>query len=515
MLRNSFIHIPGVGPKTEKYIWNRGIFSWKDFLSKSKNLGLSTEKTEQIKKYLALSTDNLTKENILFFRDSLPKSEFWRVYPEFKDKVAFLDIETTGLSPYYNEITLIGIFDGKNIKTYIADNNLKSFTKDINKYSLIVTYNGALFDLPFIKAKFPNFNHHPHIDLRFFLKRLGFSGGLKMVEKQLGIERPRDIRDIDGFGATILWHRYTRGDIHSLKLLIEYNMADIVNLKVLMEKGYNLMQKRLLSEYKLNNLLRPISLKYYNMPKVAVSKLEKSKVKLEIQNNKLLLNLPKKPKYHIAFLLRKLNKNEKLSGVVGIDLSGSEEKASGWALLKGDHAEAKLIKSDEEIIKATIEAKPKIISIDSPLSIPEGRCCLKDSCKCRKFGIMRACERMLRRRGVPVYPCLIFSMQKLTKRGMELSDTFKNLGFKVIESYPGAAQDILGIIRKRIDIEELKQGLVDFGIKGGFINEQNNHDKLDAITSALVGYFYLADTYEAIGNKAEGYLIVPKSFGGK
>lgn len=515
MLKNSFIHIPGIGPKTEKYIWNRGIFSWEDFLLKNQKLGLSSDKTEQIKSYLALSLDNLTKKNAIFFKDSLPKSELWRVYPEFKDKVAFLDIETTGLSPYYNEITLIGIFDGKNIRTYIVDNNLESFTKDINKYSLIVTYNGALFDLPFIRAKFPNFNHHPHIDLRFFLKRLGFSGGLKMVEKQLGIERPREIRDIDGFGATILWHRYTRGDIHSLKLLIEYNMADIVNLKLLMEKGYNLMQEKLLTDYKRNNFLKPVFSKYSNIPEVSVNKLGESRVKLAIQKEKLLLNLPRKPKYHIGSLLHKLTENEKLSGVVGIDLSGSEEKASGLAILKGDYAEAKLIKSNEEIIKTTIEAKPKIISIDSPLSIPEGRCCLNDDCKCRQYGIMRRCERLLRRRGVSVYPCLIASMQKLTKRGMELSDTFKKLGFKVIESYPGAAQDILGIIRKRIDIEELKQGLVDFGIKGGFINEQNNHDKLDAITSALVGYFYLANTYEAIGNKAEGYLIVPKSFGGK
>ena len=37
------------------------------------------------------------------------------------------------------------------------------------------------------------------------------------------------------------------------------------------------------------------------------------------------------------------------------------------------------------------------------------------------------------------------------------------------------------------------------------------HDEVDAITSALVGLFYLADDYIALGNAAENYLIVPRS----
>ena len=37
MIENSFIHIPGVGKKTEEYIWKRGIQTWDDFL-KSQNI---------------------------------------------------------------------------------------------------------------------------------------------------------------------------------------------------------------------------------------------------------------------------------------------------------------------------------------------------------------------------------------------------------------------------------------------------------------------------------------------
>ena len=102
-------------------------------------------------------------------------------------------------------------------------------------------------------------------------------------------------------------------------------------------------------------------------------------------------------------------------------------------------------------------------------------------------------------------------MQGLTDRGMKLAQQLRELGFNVIESYPGAAQDILGITRKKVSTTELKQGLIDFGLSGEFEDAKITHDELDAITSALVGYFYLTAWYEALGNEDEGYLIVPKS----
>ena len=232
MLKNSFIHIPGIGFKTEQDIWRKGIFTWQQFLNDFKNIELPAAKKETIRDYLIFSIKHLDKKNLSFFTKTLPKSETWRAYPEFREKVAFVDIETTGLSPFYNEITVIGLYDGKNVKTFIAGSNLDDFTKEIKKYSLIVTFNGALFDLPFIKKKFTGFTQPAHIDLRFFLKRFGFSGGLKKIEKQFNIIRPKDMQEIDGFGATILWNRYVRGKIEALKLLLKYNMLDVINLKV-------------------------------------------------------------------------------------------------------------------------------------------------------------------------------------------------------------------------------------------------------------------------------------------
>jgi predicted nuclease with RNAse H fold len=81
----------------------------------------------------------------------------------------------------------------------------------------------------------------------------------------------------------------------------------------------------------------------------------------------------------------------------------------------------------------------------------------------------------------------------------------------VIESYPGAAQDILNIPRKGSSLEELKQGMGRAGVKGRYLTEHVCHDEVDAITSALVGLFYMADEYIALGTPSEDYLIVPRS----
>jgi hypothetical protein len=69
----------------------------------------------------------------------------------------------------------------------------------------------------------------------------------------------------------------------------------------------------------------------------------------------------------------------------------------------------------------------------------------------------------------------------------------------------------LGIPRKKASLEELKQGLFRAGIQGEFVTTKVTHDEVDAITSALVGLFYLADDFIALGALKEDYLIVPRS----
>lgn len=177
---------------------------------------------------------------------------------------------------------------------------------------------------------------------------------------------------------------------------------------------------------------------------------------------------------------------------VGIDLTGSEKRASGVATLWGDGlAQTERLKDDEDILAMVDSTGPDIVSIDSPLSLPE------DSTK-----IYRDCELTLKRRGIGVYWCLLPSMKALTMRGIALASKLRERGFNVIESYPGAAQDILGIPRKSKGIKVLANALSEYGIKG---NLAISHDELDAITAAIVGQLYLKGEYEALG-----CLIIPK-----
>lgn len=196
--------------------------------------------------------------------------------------------------------------------------------------------------------------------------------------------------------------------------------------------------------------------------------------------------------------------------VVGIDLTGNEDKPSGWAVMHGNKVTTAMLYSDDDIIKESTKYKPAVVSIDSPLSYPEGRCCAEKDCECRKYGITRYCERLLSAFGIGVYPCLIPSMVKLTTRGIRLAVKFRKAGFNVIESYPGVAQDVLAIRRKQNGLQHLKNGYRNFGLTGDyFVSESIKHDELDAIASALVGLFYINGQYVEIGNDKENYLIVP------
>jgi hypothetical protein len=142
-------------------------------------------------------------------------------------------------------ITVAGLFDGKELKTFIKGKNLKELVPEIKKYSLIVTYGGSCFDLPFIKKEFHLADPcDAHIDLRYVLERLGHRGGLKQVERKFGLSRDGPIGKVDSWLAPHLWQEYKRGRPEALKALVRYNAEDIINLRTLMEKSFTLSLKK-------------------------------------------------------------------------------------------------------------------------------------------------------------------------------------------------------------------------------------------------------------------------------
>lgn len=197
--------------------------------------------------------------------------------------------------------------------------------------------------------------------------------------------------------------------------------------------------------------------------------------------------------------------------IIGIDLAGVEKKTTGFAVLKnGFKVITKPLHTDKEIIQATLNENPDLVTIDAPLGLPKGRCCIEYNCKCVKHGFTRQCERDLYKMGIRVFPCGFAGMQKLTKRGIILKNIFEEKGLKVIETYPGSAQDLLGIPRKGDNHKPLQRALVKYGFTGDVNKKNITHDELDAITSALVGHLYFKKKTLALGIEEESQIITAK-----
>ncbi len=185
--------------------------------------------------------------NILFFKQRLCADEMWRLYNAFRDSAVYLDIETTGGDQGLHDITVIGLYDGKDYRAFVSGKNLEDFESAISVFDLVITFNGSSFDLPFIKRWFRHISLPPaHIDLRYLLKKMGYMGGLKKIEKQLGIRRDPEVGHMNGYDAVQLWKAYQWGDKRSLDLLIRYNMADVVNLEQIMGFCYEYMKEKVL-----------------------------------------------------------------------------------------------------------------------------------------------------------------------------------------------------------------------------------------------------------------------------
>jgi predicted nuclease with RNAse H fold/dephospho-CoA kinase len=193
------------------------------------------------------------------------------------------------------------------------------------------------------------------------------------------------------------------------------------------------------------------------------------------------------------------------SRVIGIDLTAGN-KATGVAIIDGNNVKAESLWTDADIVSFIKKHKPKIVSIDSPLGLPGGGNIVNP-----KAGIVRVAEQDLASIGIPAYPALIDSMVPLTLRGIALRRKIEKLprAPKVIESYPGAAQDILAIPRKQKSLALLRQGLIRLGLRGRGL-QTKSHDEMDAITSAVVARYFESRDYEAMGIPAEAQLIVPK-----
>jgi uncharacterized protein YprB with RNaseH-like and TPR domain len=247
MLTRSFIHLQGVGNTTEARLWRRGATDWDSFLRLKRELGMARGKLEYWAEEIEKSRACLSAGDARYFARALAPRDQWRAFPEFEDRVLYLDIETTGAG-LADAVTVIGVCDGREIRQYVQGINLHRFPAEMSRCGLLVTFFGSGFDLPVLRHAFPRVRFDVlHIDLCYALKRLGYSGGLKRVESALGIQRGASIVGLSGWDAVRLWHEYRQGNGRSLARLLEYNEADVMNMVRLMEIAYHGLRQKTLA----------------------------------------------------------------------------------------------------------------------------------------------------------------------------------------------------------------------------------------------------------------------------
>ncbi|MBU7016384.1 MAG: ribonuclease H-like domain-containing protein [Theionarchaea archaeon] len=243
MIEHTFIILQGIGSITERKLWQEGVLTWEDFISTRRIRRISSERKRNYDNTLMKAAVNLENGNSAYFSRCLDAKEHWRLYEKWKDEACFLDIETKGLQ---HGITVVGIYSKEGYTHYVRGINLirESLEEELNKYSMLVTFYGRAFDMPFIERELGIRVDSPHLDLCFAGKKIGLKGGLKNVEQHIGIEREGDIKGLNGFDAVQLWNDYKRGDKDALNTLIRYNEADTVNLKILADFIYDTLKEK-------------------------------------------------------------------------------------------------------------------------------------------------------------------------------------------------------------------------------------------------------------------------------
>ncbi|HEU4383964.1 MAG TPA: ribonuclease H-like domain-containing protein [Anaeromyxobacteraceae bacterium] len=240
MIRSTFQLAPGVGPYRERQLWSAGITTWDAFPGEGR--ALSPGLDVRLRAALGSARAALGAGDAGRLAAMLPRRERWRLFGAFAEDAGYLDIETDG----GHEVTSVGVLDRDGPRLFLHGRDLEAFPAATRGWKMVVTFNGASFDLPVLRRAFPRWRPpRCHVDLRQLWGRLGHQGGLKRLERETGLGRPPHLDGLSGLDAVWLWRRHLAGERQALRLLAEYNLYDAVNLRTLMALGYNRLLERL------------------------------------------------------------------------------------------------------------------------------------------------------------------------------------------------------------------------------------------------------------------------------
>ncbi len=402
----------------------------------------------------------------------------------FPEKLLFLDVKTTGSSPYYGDLILAQWVMGGERGCYIKGQDPSSFLNALSRAGGMVCLERLQRGMAFVRQLWPG-AEIPEVSLD--------------LSSHVGKSKKRDGAPWGRGGVfksktppvSIRWQAYVQGEANALDGVVGYSTRSLVYLAEALDDHIRHQGEMQGVPAQFLSSMEPFSARVAGV-------MERKGMEWEGYGGA-------PPMTYGAMEKGKADQ----ATVLGIDLVASEKKESGVCLLRQGRAQTWRMRSNGAFLALAQEEKVSLVCIDAPLGLPLGRThCFDDDPQREQRGIIRECERILRRRGVGVYPALIKCMQNLTHRAMGLKHQFAEMGVEVIEVYPGGTQDCMGIPRKQAGVSLLARGLKHFGLHG--ISEAMSHDELDAVTAALTGVFYLEGMCERLGVEEEGVLIMPK-----
>lgn len=226
--------VPGVGPGRERRLWADGVTDWAQLPAADTRLPGPVHAA--LCRQLEAAELAAARGDVAAIAATLPMREHWRLFGTFERSAVYLDIECGR-----EGITAIGLLDDGGPRILLGD-DIAQFPEALGPDAILVTFNGASFDVPLLRRAFPSWEPPAaHIDLKHLWGRLGFGGGLKALEERLGFGRPDHLRGIDGRSAGGLYRAADWGGPQALHHFAEYNLYDTINLRTLLGLGYNRM----------------------------------------------------------------------------------------------------------------------------------------------------------------------------------------------------------------------------------------------------------------------------------